>query len=171
MPIEVRIWPTARLRNMQLILREHPQCAMTGLIVAGADRPQAVRPQVVVFMLLAAVSLSATLDSWPPPGTRSRRRCSCGGRGADYLGPRRQLLDVRNPSRCVPNPYDRNSTSFLVDSVDDPAWLAANPLSSSRTCSCERPWPSSSSRRPLRTPATKLMRSWISSQVASSGSC
>ena len=43
------------------------------MILAGADRLQAVRPQVVaVFMLLvlAAVSLTATLISRPPAATR-----------------------------------------------------------------------------------------------------
>jgi ABC-type iron transport system FetAB permease component len=40
---------------------------MAGMILAGADRLQAVRLQVVaVFMLLAAVSLTATLFSQPP---------------------------------------------------------------------------------------------------------
>jgi Uncharacterised protein family (UPF0014) len=72
---------------------------MTGMILAGADRLQAVRLQVVVvFMLLAAVSLTATLVSRPRPAACSCRRCSCGGWGADYLGPRQQPLDVRNPS-------------------------------------------------------------------------
>ena len=103
----------------------------------------------------------------------SRSRWRAGRRGgweADYLGARQQLLDVENPSCRVPNPYDRDSAAFVIDPVDDPAWLAANPLSSSLTCSCGMPLSSSSSRRPLRAPATKLMRSWISSQVASSGS-
>ena len=43
--------------------------AMTGMILAGADPLQAVRLQiVVVFMLLAAVSLTATLVSYLAPG-------------------------------------------------------------------------------------------------------
>lgn len=43
--------------------------AMTGMILAGADPLQAVRLQVVVmFMLLAAVSLTATLVSYLGPG-------------------------------------------------------------------------------------------------------
>ena len=43
--------------------------AMTGMILAGADPLQAVRLQVVVvFMLLAAVSLTATLVSLLAPG-------------------------------------------------------------------------------------------------------
>ncbi len=57
----------------------------------------------------------------------SRSRWRAGRRGgweADYLGARQQLLDVENPSCRVPNPYDRNSTSFVVNSVDDPTWLA-----------------------------------------------
>ena len=53
---------------------------MTGMILAGADRLQAVRLQVVVvFMLLAAVSLTATLVSRPRPAACSRRSSSCGG--------------------------------------------------------------------------------------------
>jgi len=43
--------------------------AMTGMILAGADPLQAVRLQVVVvFMLLAAVSLTATIVSLFAPG-------------------------------------------------------------------------------------------------------
>jgi putative ABC transport system permease protein len=43
--------------------------AMTGMILAGADPLQAVRLQVVVvFMLLAAVSLTATIVSLLAPG-------------------------------------------------------------------------------------------------------
>ena len=43
--------------------------AMTGMILAGADPLQAMRLQVaVVFMLLAAVSLTATLVSLLAPG-------------------------------------------------------------------------------------------------------
>jgi putative ABC transport system permease protein len=43
--------------------------AMTGMILAGADPLQAVRLQVVVvFMLLAAVSLTATFVSLLAPG-------------------------------------------------------------------------------------------------------
>lgn len=43
--------------------------AMTGMILAGADPLDAVRLQVVVmFMLLAAVSLTATLIAWLGPG-------------------------------------------------------------------------------------------------------
>ena len=42
--------------------------AMTGMILAGADPLQAVRLQVVVFMLLAAASLTATLVSLLAPG-------------------------------------------------------------------------------------------------------
>jgi len=41
--------------------------AMTGMILAGAGALQAVRPHVVVFMLLSAVSLTATIVSRPPP--------------------------------------------------------------------------------------------------------
>jgi putative ABC transport system permease protein len=56
--------------------------AMTGMILAGADPLQAVRLQVVVvFMLLAAVSLTATIVSRPPPAACSRRSSSCGGWG------------------------------------------------------------------------------------------
>ena len=44
---------------------------MAGMILAGADRLQAVRLQVVaVFMLLASVSLTETLFSQPPAATR-----------------------------------------------------------------------------------------------------
>ena len=54
--------------------------AMTGMILAGAEPLQAVRLQVVVvFMLLAAVSLTATLVSRPPQAACSRRSSSCGG--------------------------------------------------------------------------------------------
>jgi len=43
--------------------------AMTGMILAGADPLQAVRLRVVVvFRLLAAVSLTAMIGSRPPPG-------------------------------------------------------------------------------------------------------
>jgi putative ABC transport system permease protein len=43
--------------------------AMTGMILAGADPLDAVRLQVVVmFMLLAAVSVTATLVAWLAPG-------------------------------------------------------------------------------------------------------
>jgi putative ABC transport system permease protein len=43
--------------------------AMTGMILAGADPLQAVRPQiVVVFMLLAAASLTTTIVSVLGPG-------------------------------------------------------------------------------------------------------
>ena len=43
--------------------------AMTGMILAGANPLDAVRLQVVVmFMLLAAVSLTATLVAWLGPG-------------------------------------------------------------------------------------------------------
>lgn len=43
--------------------------AMTGMILAGADPLQAVRLQVVVmFMLLAAVALTATIISYLAPG-------------------------------------------------------------------------------------------------------
>ena len=42
---------------------------MTGMILAGADWLQAVRLQVVVvFMLLAAVTLTATIVSLLAPG-------------------------------------------------------------------------------------------------------
>ena len=41
---------------------------MTGMILAGADPLQAVRLQVVAFVLLAAVSLTATLVSLATPG-------------------------------------------------------------------------------------------------------
>jgi ABC-type iron transport system FetAB permease component len=56
---------------------------IAGMILAGADPLQAVRLQVVVvFMLLAAVSLTATLVSLhSTPGACSRRRCSCDGWG------------------------------------------------------------------------------------------
>ena len=55
--------------------------AMTGMILAGANPLDAVRLQVVVmFMLLAAVSLTATLVAWRwPPAACSRRSSSCGG--------------------------------------------------------------------------------------------
>ena len=53
--------------------------AMTGMILASADPLHAVRLQVVVvFMLLAAVSLTATLASRPPPAACSRCSSSCG---------------------------------------------------------------------------------------------
>jgi len=53
--------------------------AMTGMILAGADPLRAVRLQVVVvFMLLAAVSLRATLHSRPPRAACSRS-CTFGG--------------------------------------------------------------------------------------------
>ena len=53
---------------------------MTVMILAGADPLQEVRSRVfVVFMLLAAVSLTATLASRPPPGACSRCSSSCGG--------------------------------------------------------------------------------------------
>lgn len=43
--------------------------AMTGMILAGADPLQAVRLQaVVMFMLLAAVALTATIMSYLAPG-------------------------------------------------------------------------------------------------------
>jgi ABC-type iron transport system FetAB permease component len=53
---------------------------MTGMILAGAAPLQAVRLQVVVvFMLLAAVSLTATVVSPLAPEASSRRSSSCGG--------------------------------------------------------------------------------------------
>jgi putative ABC transport system permease protein len=43
--------------------------AMTGMILAGAEPLQAVRLQaVVMFMLLAAVALTATIMSYMAPG-------------------------------------------------------------------------------------------------------
>jgi len=49
--------------------------AMTGMILAGADPLQAVRLQIVaVFMLPAAVSLTATII-WRPPSGRLVSSC------------------------------------------------------------------------------------------------
>ena len=57
--------------------------AMTGMILAGADPLQAVRLQVVVvFMLLAAVSLTATIVSLLAPGR--------------LFGPQQQLRRLEN---------------------------------------------------------------------------
>jgi len=77
--------------------------AMTGMILDGAHPLQAVRFQVViVFVLLAEVSLTATIVSRPPPAACSRRRCKCGwsphkeeGRGPWAPRPGHRLLALR----------------------------------------------------------------------------
>ena len=73
--------------------------AMTGMIPAGAGPLQAVRLQVVVvFMLLAAVSLTATIVSRPSPAACSLRHIGGGGKRPEKEE-RRGAPSAPRPSR------------------------------------------------------------------------
>ena len=77
--------------------------AMTGTILAGADPLQAVRLQVVVdFMLLAAVSPTATSALRPPPAACSRRSTAAAGdagRSSNLAGRSGRSRHSRPPPR------------------------------------------------------------------------